>query len=260
MKKETEQLDTLVSIVTPENIRFTYRLAGPWIRFWGFAIDSFILGVVVFSLWIFGSMMNQLVENFGQWDLSSLTTGLLFVFSGLLFWFWTAYWEWKGNGISFGKRYFKLRVLTLDGQPITGMQALIRNVLRAADLALGPLTLYIMGSNHRFMRLGDIAAGTLVVCDIKTEEKDLFTFGNPAVLNLVEQIPPDFVISRSLSKALVLYVRTRPRLSPERRWEICSPLAYRLMKELAFPLTTDPDLFLCTLYQSELNTIRPGMK
>ncbi|MDO5581160.1 MAG: RDD family protein [Planctomycetia bacterium] len=252
--KKYEQLDTLVSIITPENIRFTYRLAGPSLRLFAFMIDVYILAAVIIILFLLGCAADSLILSYWDLDLHAYIRGVGFVLYALLFWFWTAFWEWKRHGISFGKQYFRLRVLTLDGQPITGMQALIRNILRAADLALGPLALYLMGSNSRFMRLGDIAAGTLVVCDIKTEEKDPFKFGNPAIINLAERIPPDFVISKSLSKALVLYVRARGRLSAERRWEICSPLAHRLMKSLGFSPATDPDLFLCALYQSELNS------
>ena len=106
-----------------------------------------------------------------------------------------------------------------------------------------------MTVNGRFMRFGDIAAGTLVVVEEKINESNLFQFQHPEITHLIEKIPPDFIVSNSLMKALALYVHTRTRITPQRRWEIGSPLAHRLMRLAGSPLSVDPDLFLCALYQ-----------
>src|SRR5437879_5797727 len=71
------------------------------------------------------------------------------------------------NGQTLGKRAARLRVVGDHGEPLTLGQAGIRNLVRIVDFlpvfyGIGMLTLFI---NGRGKRLGDFAAGTLVVRD-----------------------------------------------------------------------------------------------
>lgn len=244
--EENVNLDTRVFIITPENVRFTHNLAGPWIRIQAFFLDYLFLSVFLMIIMITLQLLNYMTP-------SSIVSGFYMIFSTLVLWFGTAVMETFFNGRTLGKLICGLRVLTLDGQPITGMQAFTRNVIRAADIVLGPLTFLLMSLNNRFMRLGDIAARTIVVLENKGSNTKNFRFQHAGILHLMEAIPPDFVVSKSLKETLALYVQTRSRLAPARNFEITRSLGRTLLRETGLPENTNIDCFLCALYQWSSN-------
>src|SRR6185503_10494552 len=71
--------------------------------------------------------------------------------------------RWRGQ--TPGKRFFGLAVLNDDGTPLRWPAALTRNLLRAADFLplLYGVGLLAMLASKDFKRLGDLAAGTVVV-------------------------------------------------------------------------------------------------
>src|SRR5690606_8928029 len=95
-------------------------------------------------------------------------------------WFYGGLFETFLNGQTPAKWLLGLRVLTTNGQPINGMQAVVRNILRAADMM--PLLsvemfgipqpgyiiptmmagLVTMTFSGRYQRLGDLVCGTMV--------------------------------------------------------------------------------------------------
>jgi uncharacterized RDD family membrane protein YckC len=78
---------------------------------------------------------------------------------------WFALFEALNRGRSPGKAMMKLQVVREGGLPITPREALVRNLLRAADLL--PMSYFVgfvaMVLSPRGQRLGDLAAGTVVV-------------------------------------------------------------------------------------------------
>jgi uncharacterized RDD family membrane protein YckC len=80
-------------------------------------------------------------------------------------WLYPVYFEVWHGGQTIGKKIMKIKVIHDDGTPLGFAAALIRNLLRVVDIL--PL-FYAAGTiaslcNRRFQRLGDLAAGTLVV-------------------------------------------------------------------------------------------------
>jgi uncharacterized RDD family membrane protein YckC len=67
-------------------------------------------------------------------------------------------------GRSIGKMVTHLRILTIGGKRPTVLSLLIRNVLRVVDVVL-PFTLILTVYLPLRQRLGDLAAGTVVVVD-----------------------------------------------------------------------------------------------
>jgi uncharacterized RDD family membrane protein YckC len=118
-------LDNTIEIVTPENIAFHYRVAGPFRRLIAYGLDFLIrgimLGVVTFSLLLLFPVL-QGVSLAAQ-------SILWFLFA----WFYGGVFETYMNGQTPGKRIMGLRTLTLDGQPINGLQAVLRNIMRTVD-------------------------------------------------------------------------------------------------------------------------------
>jgi uncharacterized RDD family membrane protein YckC len=66
-------------------------------------------------------------------------------------------------GATIGKLLFGVRVRTSNGERIGLIAALIRNLLRVVDVCIAPIGLLLMLISPRHQRLGDHAAGTVVV-------------------------------------------------------------------------------------------------
>src|SRR3989440_5741742 len=152
--------DDLV-ISTPERVAFQYEIAGIGSRFLAQIIDSLIITVILIAITILAAALGGV---FGSGELAILVEVILgFILLAGYFLVSEAAW----NGQTLGKRSARLRVVGDHGEPLTIAQAAIRNLVRIVDFlpffyGIGMLTLFI---NGRGKRLGDFAAGTLVVRD-----------------------------------------------------------------------------------------------
>ena len=261
MNGRRNQIDTSVEIVTPENISFRYWLAGPSRRLPAYLMDVVIQSLVLILAWL------GLGFAFGSPGLFGVFIGLFLVTLFLVHWFYGSLLEAVWNGQTLGKRAMRIRVLTVQGQPIRAWQAVLRNVLRAVDampvIPLLPaffgfaelsLPLFAVGLlwaalNDRFQRLGDWAAGTMVVVDETAPLGGVLKFRDSRVEAMTESIPPSFQATRTLGLALSLYVQRRKVLSPARRREIARHLGEVFCKQFDLPPNTDHDLLLCGMYQ-----------
>ena len=138
--------------------------------------------------------------------------------------------------------------LTDSGQPINGMQATLRNLLRAADLLLPLVGLLVMTLNRKYQRLGDLVAGTIVVVEERQWLTGVAKLDDPRAIQLAAYLPPNFVVTRSLAKALATYVERRRFFTPPRRREVARHLAIPLLERFGLPPDTSYDLLLCALY------------
>ena len=154
-------LDTTRRVATPEGIELTLRLAGPVPRALAWAIDLVLRGAVVL-------LIGMLAAYFGRagW-------GLVLIAAFFVEWLLPAVFEARWGGQTPGKRALGIAVLNDDGTPLRWPGALTRNLLRAADFL--PLFygvgLLAMLANRDFKRLGDLAAGTVVV--YRSTEREL---------------------------------------------------------------------------------------
>jgi uncharacterized RDD family membrane protein YckC len=244
MATETASLDTAVEIITPENIAFRYRVAGPFRRLPAYLIDMVIRVLV----WVGGSIVAGLA--FGSIGLPQLGVAVLFLLWFLLEWLYGGVFEALWNGQTPGKRMMHLRVLTVEGLPIAGWQAVLRNILRAADML--PLTyqvgLLTMAANDRFQRLGDLATGTMVVVEEPHWFQGVVRLHEPEVVRMAAQIPVSFQASRTMARALAIYVQRRQHFPWMRRLEIARHLGEPLRQRFNLPAETNLDLLLCALY------------
>ncbi len=125
----------------------------------------------------------------------------------------------RNQGRSPGKQLMGLRVVHDDGTPVGWAASLLRNLLRFADIlpfgyALGLLSCL----NHpAFKRLGDIAAGTLVVY----REPEL---SRPSLPD-VEPLLPPFPMSLEEQRAFLGFAERGAALSAARREELAGILA-----------------------------------
>lgn len=271
MVVEAKQLDDTIEIVTPENIAFEYRLAGPFRRSLAYLID------LVLRIGISSVASIALCMGLG-WLLGDAVQGFTAVVGFVLTWLYGGVFETLMNGQTPGKRMLGIRVLTVEGQPINGMQAMVRNILRTVDempplplQAFPPLeralqemfgqeipvfffvptyvlALVVMASNRRFQRLGDLVCGTMVVVEERHWLTGVIKLDDPRAAQLAEYIPVNFVVNRSMAKAISGYVDRRRFFSPARRREVARHLADPLLRLFQLPSDTSHDLLLCALY------------
>ncbi|HEU4442730.1 MAG TPA: RDD family protein [Burkholderiales bacterium] len=146
-------LDTTRRVATPEGIELTLRLAGPVPRALAWSVDFLLRAAVVL-------VVSLIASRFGR-----AGTGVVLITAFFVEWLLPAWFEAMWSGQTPGKRMFRLAVLNDDGTPVRWPGALTRNLLRAADFLpfLYGVGLITMLMNRDFKRLGDLAAGTVVV-------------------------------------------------------------------------------------------------
>ena len=150
-------LRDLHAIRTPENVVFEFELAGVGARALAWSIDLVAMGALISVAAVLASIFGLVVAGFAK--------ALYFVLAFAIQWGYGATLEWRWGGQTFGKRVVGLRVLSFHGTPVSFGQAVIRNLLRIIDILPGG---YLVGGmtalcDKSTRRLGDIAAGTVVV-------------------------------------------------------------------------------------------------
>ncbi|MBN2577425.1 MAG: RDD family protein [Pirellulales bacterium] len=253
MPSNGDQIDTRIEIVTPENIAFEYRVAGPFRRLPAYLID---LGLRVVLFWL-GLMVFMLITGLLGVPGVGLGAGLVWAF--LLLWFYGGLFETFWNGQTPGKRMMQIRVVTVDGRPINGLQAILRNILRTVD-AIGFYQVGFVSAllTERFQRLGDLACGTMVVIEEPQWLREVLRLGDPEVTDLAARLPYRFQPSLSLGRALAAYVDRRATFAWGRRLEIARYLGEPLREKLNLTAETNLDLLLCALYQRTFVAEREG--
>ncbi|MEX2186507.1 MAG: RDD family protein [Pirellulales bacterium] len=263
---DAPSIDGQVDVVTPENVAFHYEVAGPFRRLPAYLIDLalrvLIALVMLLVLWAVSSTG---IVQFGFGFLAIGFFVLTHFYGGLFETFW--------NGQTPGKRLIGLRVLTVDGRPINALQAVLRNILRDVDtmpyafgfilpemqlIGLYWVGLISMALTDRYQRLGDLAAGTMVVVERRAWSHGVVQITDSAALALSAEIPVDFEVTRSLGKALSMYAERRLTLSPLRRAEVARHLAVPLAARLRMPSATNYDTLLCALYHRTFVATDPG--
>ena len=261
MNKNNDPLDTTVRVITPENIAFRYRIAGPMRRGLAYAIDVVICFVVGIAALFVVSVMSVGIPAVDDFLLAGLL--LLFFF---LSWFYGGLLETFWNGQTVGKRLVGLRVLTFQGEPINGMQAIMRNLLRYVDgfppfwipllpelMVYIPIPTFLAGIiacsvNRRAQRLGDLACGTIVVIEERVWRHGIVKITNAEVLALAAELPAGLEVSKPLGQALSDYVQRRSLFSPLRRAEIARHVGEPLRIRFQLPEDTSYDHLLSALY------------
>ncbi|MDH0896405.1 MULTISPECIES: RDD family protein [unclassified Pseudomonas] len=200
-------LDTRRQVETPEGIDLILRPAGLMPRALAFGIDLLIRGAILLGAFIVLGILGQ----FGM----GLGTILYF----LINWWYPVLFEVLYQGRTPGKKAMSLRVVHDDGTPVGWAASLTRNLLRAVDML--PFA-YCVGaisslSHPSFKRLGDLAAGTLVVY----QEDEL---KRPQIPEAdVERAP--FPLSLAEQRAVMDFAERHTSLSGARRAELAGILA-----------------------------------
>lgn len=158
---DRDHLDTLQAVELAEGIEIRLRMAGPMIRAAAYLVDLLIRSVILVVGGIALSFAGIAVGD-------NVVEGVMLLAWFLLDWIYPVLFEAGRRGATPGKRMMGLRVVQAAGSPITFGQAVVRNFLRFIDGM--PFFTYGFGltsclATKRFQRLGDLAAGTVVIYD-----------------------------------------------------------------------------------------------
>ena len=199
-------LDTLRTVPTPEGIELSLKVAGPMPRARAWLLDLLIRLAILLVL---GIMLGALGKVGG---------GLMLLIAFVLEWAYPVLFEVLRQGQTPGKRACDLRVLHEDGTPIQWRASVARNLIRTVDFlpVFYGFGLIAMLLNRDFKRLGDLAAGTIVV---HTQSKRL-SKGMP----VAEPLTPNPALNISLNlaeqRAVIDFAERRATWSTERANEL----------------------------------------
>ena len=230
--REPVSVDTLHHVETPESVLLTFRLAGVWTRMRAYCVDLLIIGLAAVVI-----MVGFIVLFFGDtFRGSGMGEGLFFVLLFVIQWGYFWLFEALFDGRTVGKSVVGLRVVKVEGHPISFYDAMLRNLLRAVDVlpfayGVGFLSIF---STRRLQRLGDLAAGTVVVRERRARFR-----GDPKAFLEIDPIPRvDLGSSYRPSERVLTLIETlfrrRRRLHPGRAAEIAAVIAVPLAERLGY--------------------------
>lgn len=224
----SELLDTRYKVETPEGIDLILRPASLLPRALAFAVDLAIRGLLLGLMFVAFALLGKLGMGLGA------------IVTFLLTWWYMVLFEVLNQGRSPGKQLLGLRVVHDDGTPVGWAASLTRNLLRFVDFLPFAYGLGMLSSlNHpAFKRLGDLAAGTLVVYQETPSQRP--------PLPPAEALPAPFALSLDEQRAILAFAERQGSLSEERRQEVAALLAE--------PLQVAPEQA-----QAQLNGIARGL-
>jgi uncharacterized RDD family membrane protein YckC len=209
---EAVRLDTLQPVELAEGVEIRLRIAGPLPRAGAYLLD-FLIRVLLLLAGVILCMLAGIALG------GRVANGLMLLAWFLLDWLYPVIYEAGRRGATPGKRFMGLRVVQASGSPVTFGQAVVRNFLRFIDSM--PFYTHAFGmvsclASARFQRLGDLAAGTVVVYDRMPPQ--------PAVAAM-EQVPPlplPVSLTADETRALGLFLERAGLWPRARRIEIAN--------------------------------------
>lgn len=146
-----------VTLIAPEGIELQYTLAGLGSRFIAEVLDDLIQVAVLIAVLL-------LLSALGVGSTGHLIAVVVWALARLPYWIGFEVW---GGGRTPGKRMTGLRVVMASGRPVTFGPSAVRNVIRLVDIyaTFGIAATVSILTTKKDQRLGDLAAGTLVIRD-----------------------------------------------------------------------------------------------
>lgn len=201
-------LDTRYRVEIPGGINLEAQVVGPIPRFFAFAIDLGIRSIIIFVLSILSIPLGS----------SGMGGGFFLILLFVIEWLYPVLFEVFSRGQTPGKKLLKISVINDDLSPVTLGASMVRNLLRTVDFL--PL-FYLVGlvtmlSNKRFQRLGDLAAGTLVISVPESAK--------PAAQQEIIPLAPSTSLLRPEQTSIIEFLQRSNRLSEPRQQELASIL------------------------------------
>ena len=218
------EIDDRITIATPEGVDLELTLAGVGSRFVSALVDFTLQIVLLVGVSGVGAAVGAFGSGYGS-VVVLLTSFLVFAAYDVLF-------EVFASGRTPGKRLNGLRVVRVDGSPVTFFTSAVRNVLRLVDILPG---LYLVGIvtilvTRQNQRLGDVAAGTLVVRE-RTGQPSLRQLPTPQPVPSTNAWDVTAVSADELA-AVRSFLARRDELTREARYRLAVDLAGALRSKV----------------------------
>ena len=197
MTEPKAKLDSLgpewdqLSIETPELVAIDMPVAGIGSRFVAILIDYLIWTVAIIAIIIVVALVDPSLSRFSKVG-EKWATAISIAIPFFLFWGYFTLFEAFWDGRTPGKRIAKIRVIQRSGRGIGLLESMTRNLLRLVDqfpfiYAVGVVSIFLTRDHQR---LGDLAAGTLVIHDRENlAELSSTSSGRTFTAGMFEQAP-----------------------------------------------------------------------
>ena len=231
-----------ISIATPEGVELDVTLAGLGSRFTAAVIDQLIQWAVMLAMLLLGFAFFggdvAAVED-GDTGVILFWAAMVLVFFLIQFGYHVLF-ETRAGGRTPGKRWTGLRVVRVGGGPVTFTASAIRNLVRIVDALPGAYAVGMVAllASPRNQRLGDMAAGTLVIRERMGEVKPVA----PWMRVEVRAEPSEEALTWDASAvtaqeigAVRRFLERRGTLTDEARARLAAELALRLRPKVVGP-------------------------
>lgn len=243
-------LDDHITLANAEGIDLDLALAGIGSRGSALIIDLALQALALFAVAVVGSA-------FGDAGLAITATGGFLILLG-----YPILAEAFAGGQTVGKRMMGITVVMADGSPVTFLGAVVRNLVRLIDSLPG---VYVVGmvailATARNQRVGDLAAGTLVVRRASRPSAR----GSSAAFDPAWSIPvggsPDAggwdvsAVTAEEVAAIRSFLGRRAQLDPMHRAQLAQTLSFQILPKVAgVPLEGGPEHFLERIVSAKTN-------
>ncbi|MEH1999443.1 MAG: RDD family protein [Nostoc sp.] len=242
-----------ITFQTPESVELEFTLAGIGNRALALLIDYTVLAVtllVFFLTWtVFSTQLFNFFEaqNLGIWLIA-----IFFIIAFAIYISYFVFFETLWFGQTPGKRVAKIRVVRDDGRLIGLQQATLRALLRPFDETLF-IGAFLIMFGRREKRLGDLAAGTIVIQAQTSTASATLTISEQAkvlheqlikIADLSPLLPDDFAVIRE-------YLQRRGAMSLKAKASLSLKLAEQVLAIInleKLPEGVTPDVFLEAVY------------
>lgn len=261
------QYEDRITLATPEGVELDIALAGLGSRFAAAALDAIIQMALLYGAGILITMSFGFAAPAAGETVGWIFIALWFVWMFLVLFGYDIVFETFNRGRTIGKMAVGIRVVRAEGTPVGFITSAVRNLLRIVDFLPG---FYAVGmisilSTQRNQRLGDLAAGTLVVRDATRAGANPPAMPHPGLYPPAPAPPaaaapldPSLqawdvsAVSTDDMVAVRSFLARRHTLDPGPRWSLAVDISHRLQAKVSgAPANLHPEVFLEMLFAAK---------
>lgn len=228
-------MDRDIDVRTPESISFQYELAGLGSRFLAVTLDLLVqiamvvLLVIGFAFLPKDASVGKSSPELERFFLNIGIALVVFILFAIFFGYFIVL-EAVWNGQTLGKKALGIRVVRDGGYPIDFSASLVRNLIRIGEWGIGGYAIAAIAAllSKENKRVGDIAAGTIVVRDARMVTSH-------ALLAELREAPPlaaTAYLDTAERELVRRFLDRRDRFAPDRRATLAAELAGRFRPRL----------------------------
>ena len=215
----------------PEEIDLQLEVANVGSRTLAILIDLALCGMVLFVVYSVTVLLardttGDFITRFSGHAMTTLLLLLIFGFQ----WGYFNLFEWLWNGQTPGKRMLHLRVIKVDGTPVSWIDVLLRNLSRPIDTfgPMGLIGLLMIFIGRKAQRLGDLMARTLVIHETKIDWSIFDEIKSPASIQDASRHAPSIRMTSVQWELLHRYLNRREHLQADVRQRLALSLQENL--------------------------------